>query len=428
MDPEIKNWYENDQSFKMKVDTCSSTMPTPQQLIMWMKDEKFMKFLSVVNPSFANLASQMGGMEGGMGGMPTQPTPPKPKEPTPPPKEPTPPPLSPEEQAELEKKEKAESLKKEGNACYKKKEFEKALDFYRQAAEMIPEAPVYLLNQAAVLLMQNNLDDCESMCKKAIEVSREHMCDYVWDAKAYNRLATVEEKRGNIEAAVDYLKSSLREVSDSKIRNRMKLLKRSAAKKAAEALLNPEEALEWKAKGDDAFRSGKWTDAIEMYTESIKRNPEDPKVYNNRSTALCKVMGWTAALEDADKAIAMDMKWVKPHLRKAKIQQALQQYHHALKTLKMAQKIVDEADAPKVAKAYSELQVAIQRANMNPDTERQQRALQDPEIMTILSDPIIDGLLKKAKHGDTSEFSKAMATDERIRDKMEMLMAAGIIQ
>merc|ERR1719189_2390319 len=113
-------------------------------------------------------------------------------------------------------------------------------------------------------------------------------------------------------------------------------------KKQAEDLLNPEEALEFKAKADDAFRAGKWKEAIDLYAESIKRNPKDPKVYNNRSTALCKVMGWDAALDDVSKAIALDPKWVKPYLRKAKIETALQQYHKALKTLKIAMNVVEE--------------------------------------------------------------------------------------
>merc|ERR1719361_2130177 len=353
----------------------------------------------------------------------------KPKKPEPP-KEPTPPPLSPEEQAEADRKAKAEAVKKEGNEFYKKKDFDKAVEKYKEAQEIAPEVPAYLLNQAAVLMMKGDLDECEKMCHKAIGVSREHLCDYTWDAKAYNRLATVAEKRGDLEQAVKHLQSSLQEITDSKVKSRLKKMKISLAKKKAKDLLNPEEALEFKAKADDAFRNGKWKEAIDLYQESIKRNPEDPKVYNNRSTALCKVMGWDAALDDVSKAIALEPKWVKPYLRKAKIEQALQVHHKALKTLKLAGSMVEEADMPKVHQASMELQRAIQIANMNAEgaQTRQQRALQDPDIIRILQDPVIDGLLKRAKSGDSSALSKAIREDKAIGEKIELLIAAGIIQ
>ena len=59
-------------------------------------------------------------------------------------------------------------------------------------------------------------------------------------------------------------------------------------------------------------------------------------------------MGWDAALDDVAKAIVLDPNWVKPYLRKAKIEQALQVYHKALKTLKIAEQAVGEEDMSKV--------------------------------------------------------------------------------
>lgn len=422
MDPEIAGWYKNEPEFRMKIDTCVNGFPNQQQLMGWLQDQKFMKFMGQMG----------GGMGGGMQGdfPPAAREWPKPKEPTPPPKEPTPPPLTPEEQAEVDRKAKAQDIKKKGNEFYKNKEFDKAIELYKEAQEIAPEMPSYLLNQAAALMMKGDLDECEKMCQEAIKVSRANLCDYTWDAKAYNRLATVAEKRGDLASAVQHLQSSLQEVGDKKVRSRLKKMKAGLKKKQAADLLNPEEALEFKGKGDDAFRAGKWKEAIDLYEKSIKRNPKDPKVYNNRSTALCKLMGWDAALDDVAKAIALDPTWVKPYLRKAKIEQALQVYHKALTTLKLAEKLVGIEDLPKIKQAVTELNRAIQTANMNRETAqvRQQRALEDPLIMAILQDPVIDGLLKQAKNGEGSALSKAMRTDEQIRDKIEMLVAAGIVQ
>lgn len=188
--------------------------------------------------------------------------------------------------------------------------------------------------------------------------------------------------------------------------------------------MDPEEALEYKNRGDDAFRSGKWKEAINLYAEAIKRNPNDEKVYNNRSTALCKVMGWQEALEDAVKAIALKPNWVKPYLRKCRIEQALQKYHRALQTLKTAKKCIENpAD---VDMEHMKLRMAISKANATRDPARQQRALEDPEIQRILKDPVISGLLKSAET-DPSQIQKAMKNDQHVAECIDMLAAAGII-
>lgn len=169
-----------------------------------------------------------------------------------------------------------------------------------------------------------------------------------------------------------------------------------------------------------------WKDAINLYIESIKRNPNDPKVYNNCSTAYCKLMAWGPALNDASKAILLDPKWIKPYLRKAKIEQACKTYHKALMTLKLAGSNIENPKNPLLQRAIQELNVAISIANQKNDPERQQRALEDPQIQIIMQDPIISALLKAAQT-DPSRIQKAM-TNEVVREKIELLAAAGIIR
>jgi stress-induced-phosphoprotein 1 len=261
--------------------------------------------------------------------------------------------------------------------------------------------------------------------KKVIKIAQDNGLEYKWSAKAYTRLSVIEEKRGNINKCITYLEESLTELNDPKIREKLKRMKKYQEEKKAKELLNPEKALELKKKGDESFKKLRWTDAIDYYSESLKRDPDNPKVYNNRSTAYCKLMAWGPALDDVSKAISLDAKWVKPYLRKSKIEQLLKTYHKALLTLKLASKVIGNNQDLLYARQH--LNTAIRIANNCEDPERQQRALEDSNIQMILKDPVITALLKEAQ-SDPSRISNAIATDSNIRDKIELLSAAGIVR
>jgi len=207
MDPEISNWYKTDPIFKMRVDSMVNGFPEQGALQGLFSDPKLMKFMQVATGIDFNSMPGGGPPGGNSGGPPPQNTTKQSKEPTPPPKVE----LTEEEIKQKELTEKADALKAKGTEAYKKKDFDTALDFYKQAAEVLPEAPVYLLNQSAVFLMQKKYDECEKMCKEAIKVSRANFASFDWDAKAYNRLATVSERRGDYAQAISYLEDSLRE-------------------------------------------------------------------------------------------------------------------------------------------------------------------------------------------------------------------------
>ena len=69
--------------------------------------------------------------------------------------------------------------------------------------------------------------------------------------------------------------------------------------------------------GNAALKEGRHEDAVGHYTAAIALEPEDAKLYSNRSAAYAKLEDHKAALQDAQKCISLDPKFVKGYSRKA---------------------------------------------------------------------------------------------------------------
>ena len=67
------------------------------------------------------------------------------------------------------------------------------------------------------------------------------------------------------------------------------------------------------------FFLGNYPEAVKLYTESIKRNPEDARVYSNRAACYTKLLEFGLALKDAEECIKIDPNFIKAYLRKGTI-------------------------------------------------------------------------------------------------------------
>jgi len=171
----------------------------------------------------------------------------------------------------------------------------------------------------------------------------------------------------------------------------------------------------------------KFVDAIREYTESIKRDPTVAAVFNNRATAYSKLMDWSKALDDCEKALQLDPKYVKAYIRKGKIQNLLKQYHKALDTFNAGLKV--DANATELVEGRRQTMAAIRQPSQSgqADPERLKEAMRDPEIRAILNDMTIQKVLKDMQDNPQSLSAQGALADPDIRAKIEKLIAAGVI-
>ncbi|WVQ77163.1 hypothetical protein IAR50_006846 [Cryptococcus sp. DSM 104548] len=362
----------------------------------------------------------------------SEPTPaPKPKPaPTPKPKEPepAPEPMEVEETEEDKQKKEAEGLKAQGNTSYKARKFEEAIEAYSKAWELYPKDVTFLTNLSAVYFEQGDYEKSIETCEKAVEEGRDLRADFKVIAKAFGRIGTCHLKQGDLASAIKFFQKSLTEHRTPDILAKLREAEKAKAEADKQAYINPELAEKAREEGNEAFKRGEFAEAQKSYTEAIKRLPTDPRAYNNRAACYTKLLALPEALKDAESAISIDPTFIKAYIRKALVQESLKEYTKALDTLQKA----TEADVEKkhtreletnMAKVMREMQ-----SQRSEETEEQtyERAMRDPEVAQIMSDPIMRQILQDAQQNPRA-LNDHMK-NPMIAGKIQKLVNAGIIR
>ncbi|VFR01952.1 unnamed protein product [Cuscuta campestris] len=332
-----------------------------------------------------------------------------------------------------ERKAEAQKEKEAGNVAYKKKDFETAVHHYSKAMEIDDQDISFLTNRAAVFLEMRKYEECINDCDKAVERGRELRSDCKMVARALTRKGTALTKMAtcskDYDPAIETYNKALTEHHNPET-----LKKLNDARKAKKILeqqeyFNPQIA-DWELeKGNQLFKEENYSDAVEHYSESIKRNPSNLLAYSNRAASYTKLGALHEGLKDAEKCIELDPKFVKGYIRKGAVQffmneymEALDTYHEGLKHGPEDLELLND-----ISRCCEQVNKAFHGAQTPEELkEKQAKAMQDPEIQSILSDPIMRQILN-----DSREHSAA--ADEHFRNpilknKFYKLLLAGIVQ
>lgn len=323
----------------------------------------------------------------------------------------------------------ADKAKAEGNTLYKQRKFDDAIAAYEKAWELHKDI-TYLNNRAAAEYEKGDYDAAIATCNKAVDEGRDMRADYKLIAKSFARLGNIYLKKDDLEQAVKYFDKSLTEHRTPDVLNKLRSTQREIKTREAKAYINPEKAEEARLEGKQYFTKGDWPNAVKAYGEMIKRAPEDPRGYSNRAAALVKLLSFPDAVRDCDTAIEKDPDFIRAYIRKANAQLLMKEYSHCMETLNEAR----EKDSKLGGKNLHEIDQMFGKAStqrfqaIDGETPEQtmERVSKDPEIVQILQDPVMQGILSQAR--DNPAALQEHMKNPEVAKKVNMLIAAGVIR
>jgi len=333
----------------------------------------------------------------------------------------------PEKPKEVEKelpenKKKALAEKELGTAAYKKKDFDTALVHYSKAQELDPDDISYQTNKSAVYFEQGKFDESIKEAESAIEHGRKIYADYKLIARAYARIGNCHAKVERYPEAISAYNKSLTEHRTPDVLSSLQKMEKLKKDKEEKDYINPEVAKQEKEKGNEFFKKQQFPEAVKAYSEAIKRNPEDHTVYSNRAACYIKLLEYPLAIKDCDESLRINPEFVKSYIRKGNCQFFMKEYHKCMETYEKGLKL-DPNNAELLEGFNKTLRIVN---NQGDDEERAARAMQDPEIQAILSDPVMMQILQ-----DMKKDPKAAANHMRnplVAAKIQKLIAAGIVK
>ena len=327
-----------------------------------------------------------------------------------------------------------QSLKEQGNSAYKNRHFDDALKHYDSALELSPTNVPIRINKAAVYFETERYQECIDLCEEAVELGREQHVDFKLLARALSRIGASYHKMDKLDLAIKYYQKSLAEHRTAETLAKIGQLERESKERAKAAYHDPKIAEEERNLGNDLFRSGQYVEALKHYSESIRRDENDPRGYANRAACYLKLAAVPEGLADCNRCLAIDPTFIKAYIRKAGLEMLKRDFTTALATCQTA--LSHDTDGKHrneiqqmILRCYAESSGSDAADDGSADQSEEailKRAMADPEVAAILGDPVMRQILKQME-SDPAAAAEHMRNPV-VAGKIRKLIAAKVIR
>ena len=235
------------------------------------------------------------------------------------------------------------------------------------------------------------------------------------------------ELQDKIDECIAMYNKSLLENKEYKVEQDLKRVKAAKKQREDQEYVNPELGDQARDRGNKLFADGKFTEALEHYSEALKRNPKDYKSHNNRATCYVKLMEYPMALKEVEKALAIEPNFTKALVRKGSIHHVMKEYHKAIEVLERAVALDPEDENAKEQLRKTKMAIAgDMHSTEGNDDERMRRAMADPEIQQIMMDPMLKIALNQMQANPKDAHT--YFSDPNLGPKLQKLIQAGILK
>merc|ERR1711884_779295 len=240
-----------------------------------------------------------------------------------------------------------------------------------------------------------------------------------------NRAGNGFRKLGNLKAAKTAFEKALTEHRTPEYNTNLSEVEAAIKKQEEEAYIDPSLADAEKLKGNERFKNGDWAAAVKHYTEALKRNPKDAKIYSNRAACYTKLNAFDLTIKDCDTSISMDPTFVKAYLRKANVLKAMGQAKNAMEVYSKAMELDPNSDEAK--NGYRDCAIRMQSGGgggKDPEEVRR-NAMNNPEVQQIMGDPAMRMILEQMQ--TDPQAVQEHLKNPAIMEKIMKLKDAGLI-
>ncbi|XP_061347788.1 TPR repeat-containing thioredoxin TTL1-like [Gastrolobium bilobum] len=207
--------------------------------------------------------------------------------------------------------------------------------------------------RAEALLKLHQIDDAESSllhipkCEaNTISSSQARFFGMLSEAYCYLVRAQIEIALGRFENAVTAAEKASqidpRNVEVAVLLNNVRMVARA------------------RARGNDLFKSERFTEACSAYGEGLRLDPSNSILYCNRAACWFKLGQWESSIEDSNQALHIQPNYTKAILRRAASYSKLERWEEAVKDYELLRR--ELPDNNEVAEALFHAQVALKKS------------------------------------------------------------------